>query len=669
MALDGKQVFEIISSIAADEEKRDEITVLPLMCGSGKSTAISYMIKKTIEEADDTGNGLLVVTDRNDRMADYMEPHDDVLRSYLTEHQNEVVIMTHENIEEAHAKKYFAPVLMMTTQRYFRLSIEEINHFLQWEKGVRPLVLFDEIPELKTIVELDGRKLAECDEALQASFQKNNYLSLEVQKTIEHYRKFIYELDNSDKCNQRDKLYCFWSWCNENELANFKGIFDVSFEEISKNKNTINSFGGGESYEDVYTRIKAIRMMENEKALFSHKLNIKKELFTDKLCMILDNYSLVKNINAKAIILDGTADLSPEYSIDSYKTFDSMDHRRPLNKLTIKIIDMPTAKYRLGDSKYRKILLDCVKLYWEEKIAPFVDSCEQWAIFSYKRFQKDLEREFDKGRIEHFGNIKGKNDFGKAKHIMQIGLNRFPDEIYYLFYLAHHPEMTAQFENANYAYNFFDVNLADYYEGAATIDGKEINRTDFAPDITQTIEELDDERIIAQSIKIEEQMKEYTGQTREIMNNMLLAEIEQNLFRGIIRNSDSEEEFTFHLFINKNAYGDLINLMQKRYGELGANIVDESIPIRTVVDKIMKRKGETNPKKMIDWHDRELKDGQEYTSAMIREVLGMRGGNAVKQYERMLERCRVLRVLLQNERKTIDDKEIRGYYVKRQNWH
>lgn len=637
MALDGKQVFEIINQIVADEEKRDEVTVLPLICGSGKSTAISYMIRQTIEQADETGNGLLVVTDRKDRMHDYMTPYDAELAEFLRNNKHKVTIMTRETVKDAYSKLKHAPVLMMTTQRYFRLSIEEINGFLQWEKGNRSLILLDERPELKTIVELNGKKLADCNEAIKASFPILYNKALEVWETKKHFENFVYDLQNSEICSQQDKLYCFWSWCNEFELENYKSIFDENFVDISKKRETINVYGGSENYEDIYTRIKAIRVMENGKALFSQRKMLN-NVFEDKLSIILDNYSLVKNVNAKVIILDGTADLSPEYTIDSYDPYKAIDTKRSLDKLKIKLINIPTAKHRFNNQEYRKYVLDCVKLYYEENIAPVADE-HQYAVFSYQLLQHDLVKLFGKRHVEHFGNIKGKNDFGQSKHIMQIGVNRFPDEIYYLLYSAHHPEVVAQFENANDAYDYFD----EY-------------------------EILAGEQIVSQSNKIEKQMSELTGQTRKIMNNMLLAEIEQNLFRGIIRNSDSEEDFTFHLFINTTAYEDLIKLMRDRYVGLGAQINEERLPIKTAVQKIMMRNEKTYLQLMIDWHDKQLKVGEEYTPKMIREALMMQGKKGVRQYERMIENCEVLRILLNSERKIVDGKEARGKYIKKANW-
>ncbi len=68
-------VLDLINEVAADRDHIQDISVLPLMCGTGKSTAISYKIKETIEQAKETGHGLLIITDRVDRMDDYMHPY------------------------------------------------------------------------------------------------------------------------------------------------------------------------------------------------------------------------------------------------------------------------------------------------------------------------------------------------------------------------------------------------------------------------------------------------------------------------------------------------------------------------------------------------------------------------------------------------------------------
>ena len=91
--MDAKSILHQINLIAEDKEPDSKITVLPYMCGSGKSTAISYLIRQTIENHESTGDGLLIVTDRKDRMEDYLcSSCDAELDSFLKKKQ-----ATHNN--------------------------------------------------------------------------------------------------------------------------------------------------------------------------------------------------------------------------------------------------------------------------------------------------------------------------------------------------------------------------------------------------------------------------------------------------------------------------------------------------------------------------------------------------------------------------------------------
>jgi len=65
-------ILNFINEVAQDESTADKVSVLPLVCGAGKSTAISYLIRQVIEQNDD--NGILIVTDSKERMAEYTNP-------------------------------------------------------------------------------------------------------------------------------------------------------------------------------------------------------------------------------------------------------------------------------------------------------------------------------------------------------------------------------------------------------------------------------------------------------------------------------------------------------------------------------------------------------------------------------------------------------------------
>ena len=624
-----EDITQLINDITSDQKRVKEIAVLPIMCGSGKSTAISYLIRQTIENTSLTGNGLLVVTDSIDRLDDYMHPHDNTLHSFLDEHDDQVCIMTHENIEKAHKTQYDKPVLMMTTQRYFRLTVAEINHYLKWNSGTRPLVIIDEFPELMTLVELDAKKLAECDAAVRASDKEGFRIPgrTELDYLNKYFDRFVSGIRKGE-CGKQDSLLCFWSFQTEENLKEYYGLLNFwenDYEDIYERRTLINNYGGGTYYDDIFARYSAIRQLKSSFALISQR-KINDDRFYDSMLFLLDNYKLIHDVNAKnVIILDGTADLSPEYFPDRFCINNSPDFKRPLNHLQIKLINYPTGKTALLSSKEKQAqLLDYVEAYVSEiKDSEGDLSTDKWAFFTYMALEKAFKRRFNNNNVEHFGNIKGKNDFRAARHIFQVGINRYPDEVYYLLYRARYSDKVKKYRNMEEAYN----------------------------------------EVLAQSDEIKAEIRNLKGETREIMNRLLLAEIEQNFFRGIIRNSDTEDDFTFHLFLNANNYMDLIKMMKDRYEPLGAKIVlVEKSVVRSLL-RIMARNENTYAKRFIEWHDNGLRKGEEYTPSIIREKIGMTNVAAVQSYQLMLHNNPVIRFLLGEE------KIHRGTYIKLENWH
>jgi len=78
-----------------DTQHADAITVLPLICGSGKSTAISHLIRRVLEDAEH--DGMMIVTDRKDRMEEYIAPSPDYepdLHDYLAANNNRITILS-----------------------------------------------------------------------------------------------------------------------------------------------------------------------------------------------------------------------------------------------------------------------------------------------------------------------------------------------------------------------------------------------------------------------------------------------------------------------------------------------------------------------------------------------------------------------------------------------
>jgi len=149
-------------------------------------------------------------------------------------------------------------------------------------------------------------------------------------------------------------------------------------------------------------------------------------------------------------------------------------------------------------------------------------------IFSSEKMESAFRSiGYDKDHTGHFNNIKGLNTYSTAANIAQIGLNRKPPVDYLTFDLAHHEEVRTQL-----------------MEKTVSLD---------------PLTAMNNAR----------KMLDYSKAT---MIHHVLADMEQNLYRGIIRNADNTQPFTYYVFFDHNTYQSLIELIHKRYAPLGAKI-------------------------------------------------------------------------------------------------
>ena len=106
--------------------------------------------------------------------------------------------------------------------------------------------------------------------------------------------------------------------------------------------------------------------------------------------------------------------------------------------------------------------------------------------------------------------------------------------------------------------------------------------------------------------------------TTETMLKSILADVEQNLFRCAIRNVNFDGGVRYWMFFDVKNYGQLIEMMKKRYGSLGAKIIVRDKPMTLKVKSIEKRQTgkDTAPKKFIRWC-RNQQPGRRVTSDII----------------------------------------------------
>ena len=135
MTGDASSILSAIQAAAEDEENREKVSVLSIPCGSGKSTALTRLIYDVIQKDD--GKGLVIVTDSVERMSEYWNPetenpaYDDELLRFIRWNRNKVAVINSQNYDQMKVRQRYAPVAIITTQRYFGWTPERIKDLLR----------------------------------------------------------------------------------------------------------------------------------------------------------------------------------------------------------------------------------------------------------------------------------------------------------------------------------------------------------------------------------------------------------------------------------------------------------------------------------------------------------------------------------------------------------
>lgn len=500
------------------------VDVFPIRCGLGKSTYIKYRLYQALL----TNEKLIVVTDEIDRLKDYITGGD--LIEYIKRNQNKLTLLTSDNVGTEMKTLHLKNIVLMTTQRYFNFTIDEIKELTKNRK----IIIFDEKPYFNEQININIKTFNNIDTALHIALDNTveqankDWLITQWELLRAKFQNIITEYE---KLNTNGKL----------ELWHYKANETIS-ENDEKFIRLVNKYRLKLQKYDVesYKNILAIIQMVYDGATFtSYKIKSKsqEQKYENYFTVFIDNKDKMISSGAKIYVLDGTADVSPDYQVSYINMIDCSDFLIPLDKLTINCVNISTSRIRF-DKPDRNKYIDCIVNYIES----LPHKCD--VIFTYQKIEPALKKH--SYTVNHFSNIKGKNDYRDKANIVQIGLNRYSDLAYKL----------------QSGYNA----LEKYHNKRITI--------------------------AAGKSKI-----------NDVMNSTILADIEQNLYRTKIRNADNTDMVTYTILFNTNQYKHLVELLKARYGAYGAviNIVDTPKEFKLL--KVKERKQDTNAKKILDWLD------------------------------------------------------------------
>ena len=611
--IDARDVLQMIDEIADDQTRKDMITVLPLMCGTGKSTALRMKMRQIIEA--NNSDGMIVITDNLDRMRDYLRPGDDdrEMQEFFATHGHLITVMTHENLSEALETEPMCPILIMSTQRFINLPKERIKGYLTWAFGERSLIVVDEQPYFLTEVTITEKKLDTIESAISAGLPRSNTAGRDRKDLLENWdviRRYLKQgLNNIVDKFQEPGTHYTYAKPNWNDEGHFQRIFELLYKyriDLNTSENR--------QYSDVFVTIRAIFQYLTKGALLT--IDRKENgagSFT--LHVQIDHHDQYTGMAAKVIILDGTADLSVAYELyDDIHFVDCSMYRRDLSKLHVHLITMSTGKTTLRrNPEAKEQVFDAVDSFLQahtDGVTP--------VVFSYQETESLLIQHFHHDNYSWFGRIRGTNDFRQRTHIAQIGINLFQPCSYFLYELAKNPELLRQFNPLPY-------------------------------------EEID--RIV------QERIRDKNGYAQLVRDRELLAELEQNIFRGTIRNSNPEE-YHFYLFLSSYYRDDLIPCIRARYEALNAEIIEHENPIAAEANPFahaMSRANSDKLQRIVKFHDHNLAVGQEYTTQDLATGVGL----TAVQIQKVRENNEPLDNAMEREKVT----GRRGVYVKRGNWY
>ncbi len=577
-----------------------KVYVFPLMCGLGKSSYIRY----AIADALSTGQGLIVCTDTIDglhRLSGNMDSEneeEDELIHYINQNLDNIALLYSNTVAAERPNLYgrkAKPVILMTTQRYFNLTPTEIKTLTSGALPRRKII-FDEKPYLSERRSIGMKELNDIATALldgiddTANQNDKDWLIDEWNVVKSSIRSSFVDCENANTDIERR------SW---HERAEQMTSDDDRFFKV------IDRYKKGIDRKNINARknILATYQMYIEGATFVSKKKLsskaKERQYENYFTVTIDNTEKLQNIGAQVFVFDGTADVSPDYDLDYIHMFDCSDYRRRLDRLTIKIVNAATNKTRItrksGTNEVNAIIR-YIKKQWTDP-----------AVFTYAFLENRFKRDFSS--VQHFGNIKGRNDNRNATEIVQVGVNRFPYSIY--------EEQTA-----------FNL-LSAMPENLCSIQIKS------ASVVTKT------------------------------ENRSLLEDIEQNIFRSAIRNPENRKPVCYMLMMpaytvsadGKRVENDLVYMIRERYEKDGATVEVVDTPLDLQLEKTASRnaKEQTHAQAVLSWIESK---GKGY-SFKLKEMLA-ETNLTHKQWERVKNSNKAIRTLFDG----FADSDCRkGYYV------
>lgn len=625
-----KDAFEII----VNNRDTSKVTCFANRCGIGKSTFIHTLMHCCFGDCRYEGRrepqGLVVITDSMKRLEDLSNSKADMIAAekywgevfkdfgfdyhYKDFEKNIIVLRSDESFKEQLIKQHYRPIVLLSTQRYFMLSEstrEQLFTFSYNGKTLkRDIVIFDEVPQFSETVTIDIDNLTRIEAALYKG------LSDEVtdkEFVIKEYKNFkdrlLDQMDEKENLVKDSNVTVYWKderyrTITPNDTLFFKVIYE-NIESLTKQYNQFTK------------DIKCLQRIAEEGAIFHCTKKKSGENYERAFLQLVDNreyFALGKD--TKFFVFDATADIDPRYDLDYVEIISGEEYNKPLN-MQITNVKVSTSKNAIcKGNKKATVTIDAIINYLKAKHKNGIGKHKEILIVVYSGLIRKFQKHFN--YTGYFGNLKGFNDFKELYRMAHVGMNRFPNLVYFFIYCGCHMEVYEKVKQMpeEESLTFFDALTKNHH-------------------------------------------KDYEQVITETMLRCMLADFEQNIFRLAIRNYSNTEPVHIWTFYNVEdaLYKELSKMIEKRYGPYGVTFEYEDTPEELKIEKIKSRKppegkNKTNAQKIIEWRE-QLSSGTEYKIQTLLKETGLND----KQFQKAKSSNTVLAHLLES-----DKTSKKGYY-------
>ncbi|MGF7057215.1 hypothetical protein [Brassicibacter mesophilus] len=405
--------------------KKDKsiVDVIIARCGIGKSIFIKSFLKHLVNDYCYIGQmsrnniletcGSIVVTDSLERLEEIIKYEGLQDRCYFVRYNKEELESKSRIDFQTQLKEQFKyPIILITTQKYFKMSKSERNILYKWAKGTREIAIIDEKPIMMSETIVDEQFLSEIKVAIHKCYEGNekNYL-------LDTFEKIYDDLDYIRK-NYSRKYEVMW-------LKNSKPTLLLNEEEDKKFfdilANNVSSY--------IYNSVLELKRIYTDGCLFVNKKN--REQDNKRQFILLEsNEDKFDTENCKYYILDATAKYDVDYLINDEKfNYIEIDDKKDVKDINIHHITFGASQRRLKVDNYSL-----------ESIAKWINNNfdDNALVLTYGQ-KSGIYQKFSKilktNEMAYFGSIKGKNDWEDKKTMIQIGFNRQSDVVYLLTYI------------------------------------------------------------------------------------------------------------------------------------------------------------------------------------------------------------------------------------------